>query len=1316
MKYSISFCFLVITLINNSVFAQNKISSSKKINYTKISTSNAKSLGFPIIKSSVINNQFSLSAKNNVAIRKQKKYPTKKQNSLPQTSNNRNNSLRTLKSNQVNLSNFNITSKTTNTTKSTLKNYKQTSIKYSKKVTPIFISSEFKGELSKYSKKSRRTIAFEYLEELQEILMINSPGEEFEIIEENNDKFGLSHIKFEQVFNNIPVYAKEIIVHLDKRGIVKSLNGSYVATPKGVSTNPKLNPKIIIDKLPKIFNKSLLELNKHNELIEPSLVIYEKNDQLFLSWYMTIYSSQLDRWNLFIDDNTGEVLDKIYTTCTISPDHNHNKKKPKISNKNIENKKLATGTGVDLNGIQRDLNTFFYNNTYMLIDITKSSYNSNVSSGIEQKGSITTTKYNISDENLYVASSNDNNFDDPSLVSAHYNASLVYDYFLETHDRTSIDGKAGTVISMTNLKNEDGDDEDNATWNGKWISYGNGRVYFKPFAGALDVAAHEFTHGVVEWTAALEYSDESGALNESFSDIFGLMVDRDDWTLGEDIVNIEYFPNGCLRSLEEPELGNQPSHYDDYVVGGGVHTNSGIPNRAFYIIASEMGKEKAEQIYYRALTTYLTRSSDFLDLRIGLEQSAIDIYGSNSPELTTIRQGLDSVGILFRQIEEEERIEVDGTDYILSYDTDPDNNTTFYLSDPFGDEFQPLSVTKIWSKPSISSDGFFLVFVTEDNNLNGMSLIENNIFEYTIDDTGVWNTVAISKDKSKIALTTVNEGDKNIYVYDLKNDKWGTFELYTPTTAQGGLKSDQIVYADALEWDNKSERIIFDQLNRIKRGDSEDLEYWDIGIMDVWNSEKNRFDNGNIIRLYSQIPENVNIGYPSFAKTTNSVITFDYIENIDGEQYSYVLLLDLETSEFGFFESNSLWSVPNFATLDNQIIYNQLDSNGISEVYSRQVEDIILPSDQETLLITYADWGLWLNQGERDFDKDGVLDDIDKCPNSPEGVKVDEDGCALSQKDTDKDDVYDDLDNCILEFNPDQIDTDGDGLGNVCDDDDDGDGILDENDECPTTKLEAIVDLKGCEIFNLPVDNFKIYVEEISCVGNDDGEIVLSANDKSFDYVASISNNLNDNTENIKDDDSVKLDLSNNHSANFKNLEPGNYDVCIKVVGQESFEQCFELTVKEPQPLAASTKVDNSDGLVQFNLRGSSTYYLKHNGESKIIEENNPIINLKPGLNTVEISTENNCQGIIIKEFFNSEEVEYYPNPTNGIVNFYIHGNDNYIEINTLDSRGNLIMNNSFNVPLSRKIQIDFSENIKGVYFVKINSENVKKTIKIIKE
>ena len=163
-----------------------------------------------------------------------------------------------------------------------------------------------------------------------------------------------------------------------------------------------------------------------------------------------------------------------------------------------------------------------------------------------------------------------------------------------------------------------------------------------------------------------------------------------------------------------------------------------------------------------------------------------------------------------------------------------------------------------------------------------------------------------------------------------------------------------------------------------------------------------------------------------------------------------------------FFETfSSYWSVPNYNTSDSKIIYNYHDSNYNSSVISKDVENYLNPTQNETALyITEAEWGIAFNQGLRDFDQDGVIDDYDLCPNSPTGKAVDESGCSLSQLDTDNDDVYDDLDNCILEFNPDQIDTDGDGLGDVCDDDDDGDGIIDENDECPTTKLEAIVDLK----------------------------------------------------------------------------------------------------------------------------------------------------------------------------------------------------------------------------------------------------------------
>ncbi|PWH10937.1 hypothetical protein DEJ39_01190 [Bacteroidetes bacterium SCGC AAA795-G10] len=1527
---------LIVLLTFFRGFSQTSKKQINKFTYSRITVSEAENKGLPVIKNKkTLTNKTSIST-NKVFSGKSKKsfnkvpFNLKNKRPSPQLSLNK------LKPNKI------VTKKISSSTSKTLtyfkkKEYEQISIKYSKNKVPRFIRSNFIGDISSSNKKSKRLIVKDYLEELKDILMIKAPNDEFEIKEETKDKFGLTHLKFKQVFNKIPIYAKEIVVHLDKKGYVKSLNGSYISTPEKVNTTAQLDVEKVREKLSNIFGKSIGELEDLNDSIEPVLVIYEKKNQLYLSWYITIYSSYIDRWNLFIDDKTGAILDKIYTTCTIDSNHNHdsNFSEQNILNNKKKNMSSSTGTGVDLNGIERNLNTFFFNDSYWLIDTTKPSYDSNLSNELDQKGAIQTLKYNSNDDNYYYQENQNNTFDDPSLVSAHYNASIVYDYFFNTFQRNSLDGNGGSTLSVTNIK-ENGIDVDNAFWNGRFIGYGNGKTGFKPLAGSLDVAAHEFSHGIVQATAGLEYKDESGALNESFADIFGVMVDRDDWTLGEEIVNLEYYPNGVLRSLEEPVLGYQPSHYDDYNIEGGVHTNSGIPNKAFYIIASSIGKDKAEQIYYRALTTYLTRSSDFLDLRIGLEESAIDIYGSNSAELISVKEGLDAVGILFEEVESASKIEVDGTDYILSYDTDPSNQTTFYISDPFAEEFVAISETEIMTKPSISSDGYFLIFITEENNLNAISLESENIYEYVFDDSGIWNSVAISKDKSKIALTTTDSDDKNIYIYDFINSKWKTFELYTPTTAQGGLKSDQILYADALEWDNRSESIIFDQLNRIKRGNGEDLEYWDIGIMEVWDSEKNRFGSGNIFRLYSQIPENVNIAYPSISKTTNNILAFDYIEEIDGEFYPYVVLLDIEKGDFNFFENNSLdYSIPSFATLDNQIIYTKVDQEGSSDIYSRQISDFLVPSDQESLLIPFADYGIWFNQGQRDFDKDGVLDDIDRCPNSPAGVPVDDDGCAVSQKDTDQDGIYDNQDNCVEVPNENQIDTDNDGIGNTCDEDDDGDGIEDERDLCPDTPLDSKVDINGCKIFSLPKNNFSLSVKEISCVGNDDGEIVFSAEDKSYDYLASISNKsslklersnsknnfdevcdnfdytectpkiyvtLNDpqtfddlsdyevsncysnvqsvqtgeelesfyisytytcnmnytmglgsklfysNTKNenglyynyellsssqmffepalyplkpiyenklyqnfftiaflgdregeicdgtfscrvayepgttqryifkgeVKDnaipgsyifqflsvmgDDSVlpgtqfgvnsqiiisessdpisdstgqtnessdidstddnliKLNSLNNHSGNFKNLKHGTYDICIKVVGQEDYEQCFELTVKEPEPLTATSKVNKTDKAVEFNLSGSKFYYINHNNEIKVVDNNNPTIRLKPGLNHIEISTDKSCQGKYLEEIFVSEEIQFYPNPTINYVNFYINGQDNFIDIKIFDSSGKLNKSCMEEISSSRKVEVDFSDLFKGVYIVKLKGQTVEKTIKIIKE
>ncbi len=787
--------YLVFFLSSFLIFSQNKKRNVGQVKHSVISTNQAKKLGLPVItKPAPISNQNNKTT----SVKRNRNYTVKSFNKLnnnfPKSNNlntpKLNNS--SFKSNKNQISKFlkNTSNPSSSIQQKKIK-YKQKSITYSKNGTPTFIKSEFVGEYSLSAKKSDKERVSEYLEEIKDILKINSPSAEFEILNKNKDQIGLTHIKYKQTYKDLLVYAQEIIVHLDKKGAVNLLTGSFIPTPHEVNTIPVLNSAEIINKLPKIFDKKLNELKKYNDSIKPTLVIYNKRDQNYLSWHLTIYSSQLDRWELFINDKTGEIIDKINTTL-----HANREKKNKLlktsKNKNVNKDHIENnpiGTGTDLNGVIRNLNTALDNNIYLLADISKPSYKVSTGEGVLLTYRNDNGGQDMSYITSYLGNDSDNNWNDPSLVSAHYNASESYDYFYGTFGRNSLDGEGGSVRSYTNVI-RDGSEMDNAYYTGKGLYYGNGNNSFSPLAGALDVAAHEWAHGVVEWSAGLVYQDESGALNEHFADVFGVMVDRDDWTLGEDIVKLDYYPYGFLRSMSEPWKGDQPEHYDDAVyIGtetdhGGVHFNSGIPNKAFYLVATDIGKEKAEQIWYRALTVYLSRNSNFVDLRIALETSSSDLYGAT--ELSSVKQALDAVGILYQEIVEEDSIEINGNDFILSYDTDPENETTFYLSDTQGQNFVGLSTSKTYNKPSVSSDGYIIVFVSDQNHLVAISLDDDNtVNEYTLSDNPIWNSVAISKDKSKIAVTTNLESDKFIYVYDFKGEKWESFELYTPGSYRG---------------------------------------------------------------------------------------------------------------------------------------------------------------------------------------------------------------------------------------------------------------------------------------------------------------------------------------------------------------------------------------------------------------------------------------------------------------------------------------------------------------------------------------------------
>jgi Zn-dependent metalloprotease len=261
---------------------------------------------------------------------------------------------------------------------------------------------------------------------------------------------------------------------------------------------------------------------------------------------------------------------------------------------------------------------------------------------------------------------------DPAIDEAYDGAGHTWDLFYDVFGRNSVDDKGLHLISSVHY----GQGYDNAFWDGEQMVYGDGdedlpepERLFRRFTVALDIIGHELTHGVTQYEAKLAYYGQSGALNESFSDVFGSLVKQRmlnhsaaeaDWLIGHGLFTSNI--NGqAIRSMKDPGtayddplLGKdpQPGHMNDYVKttsdNGGVHINSGIPNRAFYICANEIGGyawEKAGRIWYIALRDRLKADSDFKDAAKATFQVAGEEYGMGSSEQNAIKKGWAEVGI-----------------------------------------------------------------------------------------------------------------------------------------------------------------------------------------------------------------------------------------------------------------------------------------------------------------------------------------------------------------------------------------------------------------------------------------------------------------------------------------------------------------------------------------------------------------------------------------------------------------------------------------------------------------------------------------------
>ena len=255
---------------------------------------------------------------------------------------------------------------------------------------------------------------------------------------------------------------------------------------------------------------------------------------------------------------------------------------------------------------------------------------------------------------------------DPAVNEAYDGAGFTYDLFWQAYQRDSLDDAGMALDSTVHFQSS----YDNAFWDGRQMVYGDGDgELFNRFTLALDVIGHELTHGVTQSTSNLNYSGQSGALNESYSDVFGSLVKQwrrgqaaseADWLVGQGLFTSRV--NGvALRSMKEPGMAYddpvlgkdpQPAHMRDYVVtledNGGVHVNSGIPNHAFFLAAVAMGGQawdRAGRIWYVAGRDRMPTNTNFqvaADLTL---EVAGALYGGGSAEQQAVRYGWESVGI-----------------------------------------------------------------------------------------------------------------------------------------------------------------------------------------------------------------------------------------------------------------------------------------------------------------------------------------------------------------------------------------------------------------------------------------------------------------------------------------------------------------------------------------------------------------------------------------------------------------------------------------------------------------------------------------------
>lgn len=510
----------------------------------------------------------------------------------------------------------------------------------------------------------------------------------FRMLKSERDNAGFIHDKFQLFYDDVKVEFATYTIHSEGEDL-HSMSGEYYKI-EDVDVTPKLSQDVAFRKaVQHIGAKSYLwedpasaakigyEKPKGELVLLPTLEFEAVNEKSFkeevrLAYKFDMYATApVSRGNLYIDAKNGQAL--LYDATIKHIDkysHSKTEKSAISENSMVDDAMFATGTAATRYSGSKSIQTSISGSSYILSDVTRGN-------GIQTYDMNTGTNYNnavnfTDNDNNWSAAEHDNAAKDNGALDAHWGAEKTYDYFSSLHNRNSFDNQGAAIQSYVHFDTA----YDNAYWNGSVMTYGDGSGTYFDILTSLDVAAHEIGHAVCEKTANLAYQKESGAMNEGFSDIWGACVEyyaapsKSTWLIGEDIERRT--GSQALRSMSDPNSEGQPDTYggtywknvnctptdqNDYC---GVHTNSGVLNHWFYILAvgksgtNDIGDsynvngisiDKAAKIAYRLESVYLSANSTFANARTYGIQSAIDLYGAGSPEEIATTNAFYAVGV-----------------------------------------------------------------------------------------------------------------------------------------------------------------------------------------------------------------------------------------------------------------------------------------------------------------------------------------------------------------------------------------------------------------------------------------------------------------------------------------------------------------------------------------------------------------------------------------------------------------------------------------------------------------------------------------------